>query len=117
MALDAWDRRNDPVAKFFRGMKQKIAIARALVHEPEYLFLDESTSDLDPRVSMTVRNYLLDLRKEGHTIFLNTFKLDDPERLCDRIGVLKNHPPPGHRVTGGAFPQVLRKDHCRASRP
>jgi ABC-2 type transport system ATP-binding protein len=87
--LDVWDRRNDPVAKFSKGMKQKIAIARALVHEPAFLFLDEPTSGLDPQASLTVRNYLLDLKKEGRTIFLNTHNLDEAERLCDRIGVIE----------------------------
>jgi ABC-2 type transport system ATP-binding protein len=88
--LGVWDRREDAVAKFSKGMRQKIAIARALVHEPEFLFLDEPTSGLDPQAAMTVRNYLLDLKKEGHTIFLNTHNLDDAERLCDTIGVLKS---------------------------
>jgi ABC-2 type transport system ATP-binding protein len=87
--LEIWDRREDLVGKFSKGMKQKIAIARALVHEPEYLFLDEPTSGLDPEASMTVRNYLLDLKKEGRTIFINTHNLDDAERLCDKIGVMK----------------------------
>ncbi|MFP4170694.1 MAG: ABC transporter ATP-binding protein [Methanomassiliicoccales archaeon] len=86
--LGIWDRREDPVAKFSKGMKQKLAIARALIHDPEYLFLDEPTSGLDPQASLTVRNYLLDLREEGRTIFLNTHNLDDAERLCDTIGVL-----------------------------
>jgi ABC-2 type transport system ATP-binding protein len=88
--LGVWDRKDDAVGKFSKGMRQKIAIARALVHEPEFLFLDEPTSGLDPQAAMTVRNYLLDLKKEGHTIFLNTHNLDDAERLCDTIGVLKS---------------------------
>lgn len=89
--LDVWERRNDPVAKFSKGMKQKIAIARALVHEPEILFLDEPTSGLDPQASLTVRNYLLDLKKEGRTIFLNTHNLDEAEKLCDKIGVIQRN--------------------------
>lgn len=88
-ALDVWDRKDDPVAKFSKGMKQKIAIARALVHKPSFLFLDEPTSGLDPQASLTVRNYLMDLKKEGITIFLNTHNLDEAERLCDRIGVIQ----------------------------
>lgn len=90
-ALDVWDRRNDPVAKFSKGMKQKIAIARALVHEPAILFLDEPTSGLDPQASLTVRNFLLDLKKEGRTIFLNTHNLDEAEKLCDKIGVIQRN--------------------------
>jgi len=88
--LGVWDRREDAVGKFSKGMRQKIAIVRALVHEPEFLFLDEPTSGLDPQAAMTVRNYLLDLKKEGRTIFLNTHNLADAEKLCDTIGVLKS---------------------------
>ncbi len=87
--LGIWNRKDDIVGKFSKGMKQKIAIARALVHEPEFLFLDEPTSGLDPEASLTVRNFLLELKKEGRTIFINTHNLDDAERLCDRIGVMK----------------------------
>ena len=87
--LGIWNRRDDIVGKFSKGMKQKIAIARALVHEPEFLFLDEPTSGLDPEASLTVRNFLTELKKEGRTIFINTHNLDDAERLCDKIGVMK----------------------------
>jgi ABC-2 type transport system ATP-binding protein len=85
-----WDRRNDAIATFSRGMRQKIAIARAIVHDPELLFLDEPTANLDPEAAQTVRQVILDLRKEGRTIFLNTHNLDEVERICDRIGVLRN---------------------------
>jgi ABC-2 type transport system ATP-binding protein len=87
--LGIWNRKDDIVGKFSKGMKQKIAIARALVHEPEFLFLDEPTSGLDPEAALTVRNFLLELKKEGRTIFINTHNLDDAERLCDKIGVMK----------------------------
>lgn len=87
--LELWDRRDEAVGGFSKGMKQKIAIARALVHEPRFLFLDEPTSGLDPQAALTVRNYLLELKKEGRTILLNTHNLDDAQRLCDRIGVIR----------------------------
>lgn len=86
--LDMWKNRDQPVGTFSKGMKQKIAIARALVHDPEILFLDEPTAGLDPRASKTVRDFLSDLKQEGRTIFLNTHNLDEAERLCDRIGVV-----------------------------
>ena len=89
--LGIFDRRNDAVGKFSKGMKQKIAIARALMHEPSYIFLDEPTAALDPEAAITVRNFLLELKKEGRTIFLNTHNLDEAQRVCDRIGVLKTH--------------------------
>src|SRR5467141_2923138 len=66
-------------------MKQKLAIARALIHEPEVLFLDEPTVNLDPESSKTVRDFLLEEKK---TIFLNTHNLDEAQRICDRIGIL-----------------------------
>jgi ABC-2 type transport system ATP-binding protein len=89
-SLELWDRRNDAVGKFSKGMKQKVAIARALVHDPEYLFLDEPTAGLDPQASHNFRNILIDLKKEGRTLFLNTHNLDEAQRVCDRIGVLKS---------------------------
>jgi len=86
--LGMWKKRDEPVGTFSKGMKQKIAIARALVHDPEILFLDEPTSGLDPRAAKTVRDFLSELRQEGRTIFLNTHNLDEAERLCDRIAIV-----------------------------
>ncbi|MCK4444250.1 MAG: ABC transporter ATP-binding protein [Thermoplasmata archaeon] len=86
--LGMWEKRDDPVNTFSKGMRQKIAIARALVHDPKILFLDEPTSGLDPRAAKTVRDFLSELGREGRTIFLNTHNLDEAEKLCDRIAVL-----------------------------
>lgn len=86
--LNMWKKRDEPVGTFSKGMKQKIAIARALVHDPEILFLDEPTSGLDPRAAKTVRDFLSDLRREGRTIFLNTHNLAEAERLCDRVALV-----------------------------
>ncbi len=87
--LGIWERREDAVGGFSKGMKQKLAIARSLIHDPKVLFLDEPTANLDPEASKTVRDFILELKKEKHTIFLNTHNLDEAERLCDRIGILK----------------------------
>lgn len=87
--LGIWERRNDAVGTFSKGTKQKIAIARALIHDPQVLFLDEPTANLDPEAAKTVRDFILDLKKEKRTIFLNTHNLDEAERLCDRIAILK----------------------------
>ena len=87
--LGLWDRRADAVGTFSKGMKQKLAIARALLHEPRILFLDEPTAGLDPEASHLVREYIAELRKEGRTIFLCTHNLDEADRLCDRVGVFK----------------------------
>ena len=87
--LGLWDKRNLSVGDFSKGMKQKVAIARALIHNPKLLFLDEPTVNLDPEYSKIVRDFILGLKKEGKTIFLNTHNLDEAQRICDRIGIIK----------------------------
>ena len=87
--LGIWEKRNETVGTFSKGMKQKVAIARALLHEPEVIFLDEPTANLDPESARTTRDFILELKKEKRTIFLNTHNLDEAQRVCDRIGVLK----------------------------
>ncbi|MBE0518012.1 MAG: ABC transporter ATP-binding protein [Thermoplasmata archaeon] len=87
--LDLWDRKNEPVATYSKGMKQKIAIARAFVHDPKIVFLDEPTAGLDPQASLTVREFILTLKQEGRTVFINSHHLDEVERLCDRIAVMR----------------------------
>jgi ABC-2 type transport system ATP-binding protein len=89
--LGLWERRYDSAGTFSKGMKQKLAIARALLHEPRILFLDEPTSGLDPEAARLVRDFIADLRKEGRTIFMCTHNLDEADRLCDRIGVFKSN--------------------------
>jgi ABC-2 type transport system ATP-binding protein len=86
--LELWDRRDEPVATYSKGMKQKIAIARAFVHDPQVVFLDEPTAGLDPQAALTVREFLVALKKEGRTVFINSHHLDEVERLCDRIAVM-----------------------------
>jgi len=88
--LGIWERREDTVGTFSKGMKQKIAIARALIHDPQLLFLDEPTANLDPEAAKTVRDFILELKKEKRTIFINTHNLSEAERLCDRIAILKS---------------------------
>jgi ABC-2 type transport system ATP-binding protein len=89
--LDIWERKDEAVGNFSKGTKQKIAIARALIHDPQVLFLDEPTANLDPEAAKTVRDFILDLKKEKRTIFMNTHNLDEAGRICDRIGILKTH--------------------------
>jgi ABC-2 type transport system ATP-binding protein len=86
--LDLWDKRDLAAGSFSKGMKQKLAIARALVHDPQVLFMDEPTANLDPEASKTVRDFILELKKEKRTIFLNTHNLDEAQRICDRIAIL-----------------------------
>lgn len=86
--LGLWERRSEPVGTFSKGMRQKLAIARALLHEPRVLFLDEPTSGLDPEAAKVVREFIEELRGAGRSIVLTTHNLDEADRLCDRIGVL-----------------------------
>jgi ABC-2 type transport system ATP-binding protein len=87
--LGLWERRQDPAGSFSKGMRQKLALARALIHEPRVLFLDEPTSGLDPEAAKLVRDFIAELRGQGRTIFLCTHNLDEADRLCDRIGIFK----------------------------
>ncbi|MDD2521866.1 MAG: ABC transporter ATP-binding protein [Anaerolineaceae bacterium] len=87
--LGLWERRHDTVGSFSKGMRQKLAVARALIHEPQILFLDEPTTGLDPEASKTVRDFIEELKTEGRTIFMTTHNLDEAERLCDRVGIFQ----------------------------
>lgn len=87
--LGLWERRHDAVGSFSKGMRQKLAVARALIHEPQILFLDEPTSGLDPEAAKTVRDFVEELKTEGRTIFMTTHNLDEAERLCDRVGIFQ----------------------------
>jgi ABC-2 type transport system ATP-binding protein len=100
--LELWDRRHDPVETFSKGMKQKVALARALIHEPQVLLLDEPTSGLDPQMTKAVRDFIEELKGEGRTILLCTHNLDEAERLCDQILVLKT------RAVAVDTPEALR---------
>ena len=84
-----WDRRDDIAATFSKGMKQKLAIARALLHDPSVVFLDEPTAALDPEAAFIVREAIETLRRAGRTIVLATHNLDEADRLCDRIAFIR----------------------------
>jgi ABC-2 type transport system ATP-binding protein len=88
--LDLWDRRKDRVGKWSRGMKQKLAVARALFHHPPLIFLDEPTAGFDPVAAAALRNDLAALvGREGVTVFLNTHNLTEAEKLCAQVGVIR----------------------------
>jgi ABC-2 type transport system ATP-binding protein len=101
--LGLWEKRNATAGTFSKGMKQKLAIARALIHDPQVLFLDEPTASLDPEASKTVRDFILELKKEKRTIFLNTHLLDEAEKICDRVAILKTS------LIATGTPQELRR--------
>ncbi len=85
-----WDRRTEVVGGWSRGMKQKLAVARALLHRPALIFLDEPTASLDPVASAALRDDLAQLAvREGVTVFLTTHNLAEAERLCARVAVIR----------------------------
>jgi ABC-2 type transport system ATP-binding protein len=100
--LGLWDRRGDMAATFSKGMRQKLAIARAMLHEPKVLFLDEPTAGLDPEMARLVREFINELKDKGRTIFLCTHNLNEADRLCDRIAVVNT------RLLALDTPEALR---------
>lgn len=102
--IGLWDRKDELVKGWSRGMKQKLAVARAMLHNPKVLFLDEPTAGLDPVAASTFREDLQTLvRQSGVTVFLTTHNLNEAEKLCDRVGVIRN----GKLMTIGS-PDELR---------
>ena len=100
-----WDRRADKVAYFSKGMKQKLAIARTLVHNPPVLLLDEPTAGLDPKSAKEVRDMITRLgRDEGRAILLCTHRMEDAEKLCDDAVIVNK----GRSVAYGS-PDLLRQ--------
>jgi ABC-2 type transport system ATP-binding protein len=85
-----WDRRNEPIGGWSRGMKQKVAVARVLLHRPALVFLDEPTAGLDPVAAAALRDDLTRLvHHEGVTVFLTTHNLAEAERMCRRVAVIR----------------------------
>jgi ABC-2 type transport system ATP-binding protein len=88
--LGLWERRKEMVGKWSRGMRQKLAVARALLHRPSLIFLDEPTAGLDPVAAAALRDDLETLaRKEGTTVFLTTHNLSEAEKLCTQVAVIR----------------------------
>ena len=87
-AVKLADRAQDTCGALSKGLRQRVALARALLSDPEVLFLDEPTSGLDPVAAREVHELIVGLRKLGVTIFLTTHRLEEAERLCDRVAIL-----------------------------
>ena len=88
-SIELWERRNEVIREWSRGMKQKLAVARALIHKPELVFLDEPSAGLDPLAAVTLRDDLKRLVElERVTVFLTTHNLAEAEKLCRQVGVL-----------------------------
>ena len=86
--VDLLDRAKDNVKNYSNGMKQRLLIARALLHRPQIVFLDEPTRGLDPVVGREIRRLILDLSKQGVTIFLTTHYMEEADQLCGRVAFL-----------------------------
>ena len=84
-----YDRRNDHLLGYSKGMKRRIRIAAALLHRPEVLFLDEPTSGLDVQSSRLIRSIIRELNREGVTVFLTTHYIDEADQLCDRVAIIR----------------------------
>lgn len=93
------------VEKLSKGMRQRLVLARAMLHSPKLLFLDEPTSGLDPAVTQTIHGLLQELKQEGKTIFLTTHNMDEAYRLCDHVALLND----GRIVEYGVPEELCRK--------
>jgi len=87
-AVNLADRAHDACGTLSKGLRQRVALARALLSDPKVLFLDEPTSGLDPVATRDVHELIDELRQRGVTIFLTTHRLEEAERLCDRVAIL-----------------------------
>jgi ABC-2 type transport system ATP-binding protein len=110
--LGLWERRDDIVRDWSRGMKRKLAVARAIYHRPQLVFLDEPSSGLDPVAAAELVEQIRELAEtDGVTVFLTTHILSEAEKLCDRIGVLDH----GRLVAWGTVPEVKQTADNAAS--
>ena len=88
--FDLWERRNDKVVDFSKGMKAKLAVARTLIHRPPLIFLDEPTEGLDPVAAVSLRDDLVRLAtKEKVTVFLTSHNMPEVEKICSQIGIIR----------------------------
>jgi ABC-2 type transport system ATP-binding protein len=87
-AVNLADRAHDLCGSLSKGLRQRVALARALLSEPSLVFLDEPTSGLDPLATREVEELITGLRERGVTIFLTTHRLEEAERLCDRVAII-----------------------------
>ena len=104
--FDLWERRGDKAGTFSKGMRQKLAIAKAVVHSPEILFLDEPSSGLDPKAAKDIRDLMGRMsRQEKQTIILCTHNLEEAERLCSRVMIIKK----GSQLAMGSIEELQKK--------
>ena len=104
------DKADELVETYSHGMRQKLALAGALLHEPPVLFLDEPTSGLDPRSARLVKDLLVGLVRRGHTVFLSTHVLEIAEQLCHRVGIINQ----GQVIATGTLDELRQQAHQEA---
>lgn len=109
--LQLWERRNTFYSKLSGGQKQRLALALALINNPQLLFLDEPTAGLDPQVRLEIHNLILELKEARRTILLTTHYIEEAERLCDRVAIIDH----GKIIAMGtpAEMQARAVDHSR----
>lgn len=100
-----------PVNKLSKGMKQRLVLARAMMHHPKLLFLDEPTSGLDPTTASDIHELIESLRENGTTVFLNTHNMAEATKLCDQIGLLHK----GNIIELGSPEEICRKHNSKKS--
>ncbi|MBF0844005.1 ABC transporter ATP-binding protein, partial [Streptococcus danieliae] len=86
--LDLWEDRDVKASKLSTGMRQRMLLIRAVLHQPKLLFLDEPTSGLDPTLARKIQDLLLELKEKGTAIFLTTHNMEEATRLSDRLAIL-----------------------------
>jgi len=101
--FDIIDRKNDLLEGYSTGMKQKILLAAAIIHDPEVIFFDEPTAGLDPRAALVVKQLIKDLSSQGKTMLISSHRLPIVEELCDRIGIINN----GQLIAIGTVDEII----------
>jgi ABC-2 type transport system ATP-binding protein len=100
------DRAKDRLKGYSNGMKQRLLIARALLHSPKVLFLDEPTRGLDPGIARSIRTLVVDLARAGITVFLTTHYMEEADQLCDRVAIIDHG-----RIAALDTPEHLKTAH------
>lgn len=100
------DRKHDLVDNWSRGMKRRLAVHRAFLHQPDVVFLDEPTSGFDPRAANELRQYIRNTAETGTTIFLTTHNMAEAETMCDQVGILDN----GRLIAQGSLASIRGGD-------
>jgi len=107
--FDLWERRNDRVGTFSKGMKQKLSFIRAMIHQPQVILLDEPTSSLDPLSSHLVRDYMIKMKRDGKTVILSTHRLEDVEKVADMVMLMSK----GRALAFGSTAQLIEESNSK----